>query len=119
MNRPAQAPADDTAEADLRLQRALRSVPPAIDAARLDALQSRVLAQWQVGAHGANLPMANGGWRSRSLSLIGGPRRGWMLASGLLLGVSLAAGFWLQRPDPALEELLQPDVLSQMAIGEM
>jgi hypothetical protein len=26
---------------------------------------------------------------------------------------------WVQRPDPALDELLQADVLSQMAIGEL
>ena len=123
MNRPAHPPTVDdaaTAAADLHLRQALRSLPPPLGAAQLAALQARVLAQWPGGAApGAAQPQATGLVRPGRQPRLVLPRRGWVLACGLLLGVSLAAGLWLKRPDPVLEELLQPDVLSQMAIGQM
>jgi hypothetical protein len=43
------------------------------------------------------------------------------LTTGLLLGASIATVLWLQRPDPAIDELMlmKADVQSQMAIGEL
>lgn len=99
---------------DLPLRQALQGLPPPVDPQRLVALQDRVLAQWQHDHRHAR-PQHNG----RSLSLRNAPRRAWVVASGLVIGVSLALGLWLKRPDPVMEELQQPDVLSQMAIGEM
>lgn len=111
---PSLADADDAA--DLRLRQALRHAPLAVDAGRVDALQSRILAQWQA-AHGTAAAASRQG---RSLAMLGTPRRRWLLGSGMALGgVALVLGLWVQRPDPVLEELMQPDVLSQMAVGEM
>lgn len=107
---------------DLPLLTALRGLPAPGDAARLGALQARVLSQWQA-SHGAQAPglaaTLGAGPAGRWL-LFGGARRRWLLGSGMAVcGAALALGVWLRQPDPVLEELLQPDVLSQMAIGEM
>lgn len=107
--------------ADLRLQQALRELPAPVPAQRLAALQARVLADWQAG-HGEAAAAAAAEPRvpGRRLVLAAGGRRRWLLGSGMVLGgLALGLGLWLRQPDPALEELLQPDVLSQMAIGEM
>ena len=79
------------------------------------ALQARVLAQWRqsrphqpmtVGAGPAAALQA--AWRQHPLR--------W--AGAVLL---LALGLWLLRPvpDPALDELMQPDVLSLISAGEL
>ena len=130
MNRPAELSAADDGctdhnaavghmHADLLLQQALRSLPSPLNATRLDALQARVLAQWQVGEHRTAPGSTLFGVRGRTWALLARPRRGSVLASGLFVGVSLATVLWLQRPDPVLDDLLQPDVLSQLAIGAM
>ncbi len=100
---------------DAQLQRALREAL-APDAADLEAVNERVLSQWQQQHDGASP-------RARGPALTRAGRAGvrpWLIgATGLALGGALALGLWLQRPDPAMEELLQLDVLSQMAAGEM
>jgi ferric-dicitrate binding protein FerR (iron transport regulator) len=109
-------PPDD----DDALKQALRRLPPAGDPARLAALQQRVLAQWQARHAPAAAPLAEARGSMQWLVLAGPGRRRWWFGSGLLLGgAAMALGLWLRQPDPALEELLQPDVLSQMAAGEM
>ena len=40
------------------------------------------------------------------------------ITTGLLIGAIIATVLWVQRPDPTLDELMQADVLSQMAIGD-
>lgn len=91
------------------------------------ALQQRVLAQWRVQTHtaaalgSAALPDGSGtlGWLGAL------PGTGWRrlgrrgLASLALLALLTALSVWWARPDPALTELLQPDVLSQMGLGEL
>jgi hypothetical protein len=112
---------DDHADADLALKQALAALPPTVGEARIEALNRRVLAQWQEGRGAVAEPamlMAGGGrgW----LALQGGWRSPWVVgATGLAVGLALVVGAWLHGSDPALDELLQPDVLSQMAAGEM
>jgi hypothetical protein len=107
---------------DLDLKQRLQALPPSVDAERLAALQQRVLDHWQatVGAAAAEVRTAPVAQGVRWLTLIGAaPRRRWALAGGLALGLTVAVGAWMHRPDPVMEELLHPDVLSQMAAGEM
>lgn len=117
---PPTSPTPD--DEDLPLLKALRDLPGPGEAARLGALQARVLSQWQA-SHGAQAPglaVALGAGSAGRWLLFGGARRRWLLGSGMAVcGAALALGVWLKQPDPVLEELLQPDVLSQMAIGEM
>lgn len=121
LNRASPGGSDDEPADDRRLQQLLRDLAAeAGESPRAQALQQRVLMQWQAAHPGAPAAMAEGGAGRAWLVLAGRGRRRWLLGSGLLLGgVALALGLWLRQPDPALDELLQPDVLSQMAIGQM
>lgn len=104
-------------ELQRRLQASLQHSPPP-DAAATQALQDRVMAQW-AQRHAAQLA-----WQTASA---GGPtdpeaarrtrRQRWGLAA-LALGLVLAVA-WINRPDPALEELLQPDVLQLITLGSI
>ncbi len=140
---PPAAPAADPTADDPGLKAALRQLPPERDAAALARLHARVMADWPGTAAGtaagrAVAPGAGGlagaaGSASASAGLAGGPvagpggrQRPWRLGSVLGLGLGLGAvsvalvlGLWWNRADPALDELMQPDVLSQMAAGEM
>ena len=115
------APDDPHSDADdraLRLQ--LGALRPS--AAKADALADQVLAQWRelhgestrtaIRIAGSGTGTLSGGYTARRWRWFG-------ITTGLLIGAALAAVLWMQRPDPALEELLQADVLSQMAIGEL
>lgn len=103
---------------DARLKSALRALPLPADSADLSGLNERVLAQWHE-RHGAQEPAVAG--RAPTLVLHGRwgrhPLR--IVALGLLASAAIVLGVWLQRPDPVLEELMQPDVLSQMAAGQL
>ena len=111
-------PHADADDLSLRLQ--LRARKPSTT--RADALADRVFAQWRE-LHGESADAATPTGRSGTALLSGGPparRRWWIgITTGLLIGAVLATMVWMQRPDPALDELLQADVLSQMAIGEL
>ncbi len=100
---------------DLALRQQLRALPPSTPASDIEALNRRVLEQWRE-SHGptkqrpGRSPVQAAGWG----------RRPWLVAStGLVVGLALVVGLWLQRSDPAMDDLLRPDVLSQMAVGEM
>ena len=102
---------DSETALDQRLKRSLGSLPPRSVAA---ALEQRVLAGWQaqLGAmprRGAVLAWGDL-WQQRRWRLGG---------AGFALGLVLAVGVWLNRPDPVLQELLQPDVLSQIAADQL
>ncbi|MBL0945033.1 MAG: hypothetical protein IBJ04_11950 [Hydrogenophaga sp.] len=103
---------------DAALRRALREGLAHNAATDSAALQARVLAQWRqrhaqaLGAHQAVTaggPLPRGGAHR--------PRLAWV-AGALLVAVALALT-WSHRPDPTIDELLQPDVLSQIGLGEL
>lgn len=88
------------------------------DAASTQALQDRVMAQW-AQRHTGQLA-----WETATAGGtigIGSARRTrrqrWALAV-LALGLVLTVA-WINRPDPALEELLQPDVLQLITLGSI
>lgn len=106
---------------DAELQRALQaslntSAPP--NAAATQALEDRVMAQWaqrhagQLALQAATAGGPGQGMQSQRL------RRARWAAGALALTVVLAAA-WLNRPDPALEELIQPDVLQLITLGSI
>jgi hypothetical protein len=106
---------DPTQTDDIELLQALRRVQAAADAT--DALQQRVLTQWQ--QRHARACVEQPVLPSHGPALLLGLTYRQRLARGLLLlALALAATAWWLRPDPTLNELLQPDVLSQMALGE-
>lgn len=82
------------------------------------ALQDRVMAQWRQ-RHARSVTMAE-------LALAGtsrGSGRGtrtpvWLGLAGVVLTVALAVA-WTHRSDPVLDELMQPDVLSQIGFDEI
>ncbi len=112
---------DRSDPADNRLRAQLRALHAPAD--EVDALGARVFAQWsERHAPAATAPQHFGGTSGAAaiLGLRASRRRWWAgLATGLLACAVVATALWMQRPDPALEDLMQPDVLSQMAIGEM
>jgi type VI protein secretion system component VasF len=112
MSTPSSEPEDDRALHAL-LRESLQPGPGEDSA----ALQDRVMAQWRQ-RHARNVTMAE-------LALAGGSRasRGvrapvWLGLGGVMLAVALAMA-WTQRSDPVLEELMQPDVLSQIGFDEI
>lgn len=79
-----------------------------------EALQQRVMAQWrqrhaQTAAEWVAVGHPAARWQ---------PARAWAWWGLGVLLVAMAL-VWSQRPDPALEELMQPDVLSQIGLGEL
>mgnify|MGYP003393977008 CR=1 FL=1 len=123
-DRPAPHPSEGPATIDdalrLRLRKALQPRASAVD-----ALSARVLAQWheQQGEPVVDTTGVGGSGGSGAATLLAlraSRRRVWAgVSSGLFACALFATIVWLQRPDPVLEELLQTDVLSQMAIDEM
>ncbi len=101
---------------DTRLRQALLGLPADVP----EALSQRVMAQWHE-AHNLAPAVGQTDVSRPWLSLWGrGGRTSWVLgAAGLTAGLALVLNTWLRTPDPTLDELLQPDVLSQMTAGEM
>lgn len=103
--------------ADRALRQSLRQAleqPPTDD---LQTLQARALQQWRLHAappapapHGP-LAVLQAGWRQHPLLF-----KGTLLALGLA-GLLLAKPW--ATPDPGIDELLQPDVLWLMTMGEL
>ena len=119
-------PAAPLGAGDVALKQALQTchaADPPPERAHQAAFEARVVADWQAwhaGAAGRPGRSAVARGLAPARSWFGsGSQRGWALAVGAVLAVTLGAMLWLQRPDPAFDELLHPDVLSQMAIGEM
>ena len=111
---------------DQALRQSLRELPCTAEPAQLAALEARVLAQWEA-SHPAPGRAAGRSGVLAAPSPRGWLKQRWVRVSGLVCGVALsmllAQGLGLRIPglgsDPALDELMQMDVLSQMAIGEM
>lgn len=109
----------DSSAADDVLRQQLQALTP--HHAPVAGLGDRVLAQWRelhpeiahqtAGRAGATLLLAHHAPDRR---------RRWLgVAAILLMGAIVVAAWWLHRPDPTVDELMQADVLSQMAIGEL
>ena len=103
---------------DPSLKHALQTLPAAAANSELDSLGQRVLDDWHAryaggdAVHAATAPGATLGARLWQ-------RRVWVGSAGLAAVAVVATAVLMTQPDPALDELLQPDVLSEMAIGEM
>ena len=114
--RPQETPHDVTPPAsghsDASLRAALQALP-ADDAAVL-ALQAKVMTQWQqahaTGAHAV---------RQMRPILVRRQRWLWLGSAGLVAAAVVATVALVMPQDPSIDELMQPDVLSQLAIGEM
>lgn len=95
---------------DAALKAALRGLPAAADST---ALQRRVLDGWR-----AQRPADGVARIGRALAWMDGRMR--LAGAGLALGaLAIAGGWWLQRPDPVMQELMQVDVLSQLTAGQL
>ena len=108
-------PAHDKDHHDTRLRERLRAGLDTAPHRDSEALQDRVMAQWRqrhpVAEHAtAGGPSLHRGATRRPL---------WFAASALLVAAALAFTASWPRPDPVMEELMQLDVLSQMALGEI
>lgn len=112
MNTPVRDTPDDQSLRN-RLREGLSQAPTS----GLGALESRALEQWrqrtaaQQRRPAGPLAVLQTGWRQHPA-----------LFSGTLLALGLAAVLLLKpwaQPDPTVDELLQPDVLSLMAAGEL
>lgn len=121
------AKASQQALEDQALREALRQLPSPITADESEALQARILAQWDQSCAGkpaaSAAPASTFVLNGRGLLLGSGPgAHRWRLAAvAIVLSVVAASAWWAQqRPDPTLDEdLMHPDVLSLMAIDEM
>ena len=106
MNTPDNTPKDQALRA--AMQRSLAQSP----SQGLDGLQARALAQW--GEHAHHPPAltlgTSGAWRMHP--------RAWLAGAAALVAVALLLQP-VTAPDPALDELLQPDLLSLISLGEL
>ncbi len=117
-NRPVLEPRTDAEDQALRWQLRALKTPDA----QIDALGDRVLAQWRE-LNGESASATQPG-RPGAAMILGGhmTTRRWRwvgITTGLLIGAVIVTVMWVQKPDPTLDELMQADVLSQMAIGEL
>ena len=106
MNTPDNTPNDQALRT--AMQRSLAQSP----SQGLDGLQAKALAQWREQAHHTPA-MALGtsaAWRMHP--------RAWLAGAAALVAVALLLQP-LTAPDPALDELLQPDLLSLISLGEL
>ena len=115
------APRTQLSDDDLALRRGLRDALAGSSADDTQALQSKVVAQWQQRRQASQASQA---------SLAIGPllalrlqwRRHPALSGGALLALGVAGVLWLapwNPPDTTAEELKQLDVLSLMSMGEL
>lgn len=111
-----QRPTDTSPDDDSLRQRLRESLPRSADA-DLAALKDRTLHQWRLRGTPQTfhppgpLTVLQASWRQHPA-----------LWGGALLALGFVALFLLKpwhQPDPALDELLQPDVLYLMSAGEL
>ena len=108
MKTPDETP--DTA-ADLALRTAMRRSLADSPAQGLDDLQAKVIAQWRqrVQVEPVTALGTSAGWHALP--------RAWGLAALALAAAALL--LMNTAPDPAMDELMQPDVLSLISLGEL
>ena len=119
---------DSSQQPDGVLRGALRfsvTAPPSpAEQATLDALQNRILAEW-AARQPASVAMGNGatgastGFLARVLGRFNGQ---WQLQLGfaaLAFMVLMAVQITQSGREPNIDDLLEPDVLALMAMGEL
>ncbi|MFC3683595.1 hypothetical protein [Hydrogenophaga luteola] len=113
MNTP--SPHDNDAARDEALKGRLKHTLAQSTNEDSDALQARVLAQWRQSRPQQVVVTSNGPLASLQAAWRQHP----VLWTGAL--VALVMALWMLRPaqDPALEELMQPDVLMLISNGEL
>jgi hypothetical protein len=105
-------------DSDARLKHSLREALARSPDEGLAALEARAMAQWQQRSSGAPhvvhagpLATLQAGWREHPV-----------VWSGTLMALVLAALLW-SKPwapaEPGIDELMQPDVLSLITMGEL
>lgn len=103
---------------DDRLKHSLRDALTHSPDEGLAALEARAMAQWQQRTS-ASLPVVHAGPLA---TLQAGWREHPMLWSGALMALVLVALLW-SKPwapaEPGIDELMQPDVLSLITMGEL
>ena len=112
------APRTQLSDDDLALRRGLRDALAGSSADDTQALQSKVVAQWQQRRHASQASLAIGPLLALRLQW----RRHPALSGGALLALGVAGVLWLapwNPPDTTAEELKQLDVLSLMSMGEL
>lgn len=114
MNTPTHRPTPE--DDDRALKGALAALPAPVDARRIASLEQRAMAQWR---RAQDAGVVGAGAASAQLARFGVRRHRLVSAMGLALGLAILFGTWLHARDPLIDDLLQPDVLSQMAAGEM
>jgi hypothetical protein len=105
--------------ADIWLKREMAQGVMSAPQEHLDVLNERVFAQWRDRCGNATMPSHQEGAAVLQMAGLRMRRPLWLGVTGLLAVGAITLGLWLERPDPVLEDLLQPDVLSQMAAGEL
>ena len=105
-------------QSDDRLKHSLRDALARSPDEGLAALEARAMAQWQQRSSGAPhvvhagpLATLQAGWREHPV-----------VWSGTLMALVLAALLWLKPwapAEPGIDELMQPDVLSLITMGEL
>lgn len=115
--------ADSFNQPDDALRHALRTsvaMPPSIaEQANVHALQSRILAEWSA-RQPAQVPLVAGSEAVRGGT--SGKRRQWQLQMGfaaLALIAVIAFQATQSGRDTNVDDLLEPDVLALMAMGEL
>ena len=113
---------------DEALRQAMRSsVSSSLNEGESQALQARILAQWEEAcapagkAAAASTAAANVVASPGGILSLHGFQQPRMLAMGAVLLAALAfSAWWVWRPEPVMDEdLMHPDVLSLIAVGEM
>lgn len=116
MNRNPAPDASAAVATDEELRQALNATLQQSDPDALEPLQSRVLAQWQLRSAGAQRA---GAGPVAALRLGIANHRFGVGAAALLLVAAIATTAYMKRTDPALEELLEPDLLTLITVGEL
>jgi hypothetical protein len=104
------------ASADAALRRAMQGALAQSDSDGLEDLQGRVLAQWEM----RSIPALATGDAAGGTLRWGFTRRDFqLLAAGLVVLVAVGWQVLHMQSEAPMDDLLEPDVLSLMAMGEL
>ena len=116
MNQPDNSPSHGTRTDDALRQAMQHTLAQPQQGPGLDVLASRVLAQWEQRTASAS---SVGPGPVASLRRTLARRQVQMGLASLTIIAAVAVQTSWTRPDPALEDLMEPDVLSLISLGEL